>query len=384
MGRKHYDLSSSSRHHKKCGSQCKKKPSVNVYHFGDSFTDPGNLPFESYPGPELISSRDIPLGGQKIQLRVNPKGFQCDGLNWPFFVSNDLGFKLLKGSKINHIPSTKGKYIDFALSGAGQISNTNIIAANPPFNPPPPTGALSFTYEIETFKTLLNSPCTKINIESDDIFIYDDVGTNDQLQIMFAILTVPIPVVNQLAFIAAQITIYVNAVIANLTKLYDLGMRRLFLDFGDLAVVDYPILTKVSLIYPLLFGGTPNDAANFIQTNVVDAMVNSLNTKLDTFALDHPDLELNRLFRSNLLNNVRDNFGTNAVIYPFTQENPPSYTEPFNTQAGTGAWPIDVTLPIRNATNLERIDDSHFTQHTNRLYADLIIQWLNPVKKYCV
>ena len=61
---------------KKCSNHEQNKPAVNIYHFGDSLTAPGNQLFEPSPGPEtaMNSQSVVPPGLPVFQTRYNSEG----------------------------------------------------------------------------------------------------------------------------------------------------------------------------------------------------------------------------------------------------------------------------------------------------------------------
>jgi len=97
----------------------------NVYHFGDSYSDPGNMPYMSFDY-QMNQSSDIKLPNNQIMQTRFTNGINCDGQNFPFFVAREMNFKMIKAKDIDQLPSNKGYYINFAMSGAGQIYNTGI------------------------------------------------------------------------------------------------------------------------------------------------------------------------------------------------------------------------------------------------------------------
>jgi len=86
-------------------------PQVNVYMFGDSTSDPGNMPFEPSPGNQVPVSRDVrvpifpfsPTAVGSLHLRYTPNGIPSDGENFPYFVAADFGFEFLLGSQVTSL-----------------------------------------------------------------------------------------------------------------------------------------------------------------------------------------------------------------------------------------------------------------------------------------
>jgi len=361
---------------KKHCSKSKSKVAVNVYHFGDSYTDPGNFPYEPNPAPSIVKQLDLNIGVATIQVRWNNDAINTDVKNWPYFVAPELGMEMLKGSQIKHIPHEKGKYINFALSGAGQNVNSNVIYSNPPVVSPSPD-FLAFPWEIQTFCELLEKSC--ISIESDDVFIYHGIGDNDVLQVVFNILFGQIPVNDQPGYIQSQKDAYITALINNLTTLYNKGMRRVFAIMSTDDLVNLPLYRKCALFYSTIFGGTPDDAMLYLQTQVNDVFQSAAFDALQIFANSHVDLEFNLLGSKATMDYLRNNSNINAISEPFVEFDP-MFTGTYNTQAGVGAWPANVNGPIRNVTNLLYVDDIHYSQHTNRLIANIVKDWLAPMK----
>ncbi len=360
----------------KCKKHSKSHVAVNVYHFGDSYTDPGNFPYEPSPAPSIVKQLDLELGVTTIQVRWNKEAINSDGKNWPYFVSQELGMEMLKGSEIKCIPHEKGKYINFALSGAGQNVNSNVIYSNPPVTAPT-SDFLAFPWEIQNFCNLLDKSCTKVS--SEDVFMYNSVGGNDLLQVVFNIMFGAIPVDAQAAYIQSQKDAYVTALIKNLTTLYGKGMRKVFVAMNNDKLINVPLFVKSALFYSVVFGGTPDDALTYLQSQIADVFESAAVTALQAFVDAHPDLEFNLLGSLATLNYLRANADINAITKPFVEFDP-MYTGEYNTQAGSGAWPGNVYGPIRNVVNLMYTDDIHFTQHTNKLIGNIIKDWLAPMK----
>lgn len=74
---------------------------INVYHFGSSTTDPGNLVYEPQPGPQVPSNTDIPLGPTAtFSLRYRENSAPGALHAYPEFVANELGMHFVKGSQL--------------------------------------------------------------------------------------------------------------------------------------------------------------------------------------------------------------------------------------------------------------------------------------------
>jgi len=348
------------KHRKRTCSKQKYCPAVNIYHFGDSQTDPGNFAYEPCPGPEKTVSVDTPIPPYTtIQFRVNPEKRNSDGKNWPFFVADNLKLELLKGSAIDRIPKKKGKYVNFAFTGASQNLNNNLLPPNPCPLPTPDFG--SFQYQIQKFQNLLNT--SHKSVKENDIFVYHDVGGNDALILLLTLLQTPPE--DWPATIAAYATTYVTSTLNNLTTLYGLGMRRLFLVLASVDLI-YPATLKFALVV-----GQGDEAAGLaILAPVFAALQTALNTALDAFLPSLVGLETVRLETKPFYDALVDNAATNGTSLPairFDQNN-------YNTQAGLGfpgnsAWPLNAPLPVRNVHNLVFIDDLHYTQHSNYIIA---------------
>ena len=155
----------------------------NIYHFGDSYSDPGNIPLIlslNNRSPLINKSFDIPLADTDVTLnfRVNSNLINCDGNTFPLFLSENLNMEFVKGyndENTTSMDNTKGKYINFAISGAGQKRNTGTKST-----------IGSFQYEIDKFSELVENDIIKVS--DDDIFIYHDVGGNDLIQIIFSLV----------------------------------------------------------------------------------------------------------------------------------------------------------------------------------------------------
>lgn len=356
---------------------CKKKvvkqvPDVNIFAFGDSFTDPGNWPYEIPPGPQVPISFDAPIpNGQVLQVRFNGEGANSDGLLYPSFVSQDLGLEMLKGSKVKKVRG-KGKFVNFALSGASQTQVAAVVIGG--LVPPVPYYG-SYQWQIDTFTQLMaNSPCASVT--KDDIFLYHAVGDND-----FRILTFLLPFqVDVPAFVQAQVDLYVNSTVANLTSLYNKGMRRCFLVIYD----EDPNTSPYYIKSAIASGDRAGTLAFFTDILLGNPFGNpglqpALNAYLDANAAAlWPGMELVRLNMSSYLNHLINNAPLNGIVLPYGETFPGS--DLFNTQAGVGAWPASEPYPTGNVANLYAIDDVHLTQHSNKLVADVVTQWFAPLK----
>jgi hypothetical protein len=256
-------------------------------HFGDSFTDPGNRPFEPSPAPETVANAEDPIGssGLVFQFRnLIPEALSSNGQNWAYFVAKDLGLDYQKGSEINHISSKKGKYINFAFHGASQDTNTSIALSYPGA----PPNFLSFIMEIENFKNLLDAPDTTISISPDDVFMYDNLGGNDCGLTEFLLLFGAIAP----SAIPSRAATYATYTIQNLTNLYNCGMRKVFISKFDTPYSLYHAATiKGAVQYGLNNSITSQEALDLFESIIV-TFQDTLQPELDTFRAAHPDLDM--------------------------------------------------------------------------------------------
>lgn len=340
-----------------------KHPSNNIYLFGDSISDPGNLPFEQAPGPLLATSLDVPVGPVTFQFRVNADGRFTDGQTWAYFVAEDLGYEYILGSAINKLNPGHKDFVNFALAGASQTQNNVVFQTSLPV--PVPHFA-SFKWQIERFVEMISRPGARY-ITRDDIFILAGLGGNDLLITLETAIT--LPQANWPALVASQVGLYVTSAVANITSLYNAGMRRLFLTVTD--IMDVTILAaKYEVLAPGITAGfiVPTQAAfQASLLSFLDANKASL----------WPLLELNTSSLSSFFTSLLADASTNGIVLP------PVGTFPnFNSIAGNGLWPVASPGPsstLRSATNLLSSDDVHPTQHTHRLFADMYLDLLRPV-----
>ena len=253
-------------------------------------------------------------------------------------------------------PKDKGKYIDFAISGAGQRYNTSVN--------PKTTDTGSFKHQIRHFTDLQSNRQT-----NNDLFIYHDIGGNDLLQIVYAISFGNFTNNELTKYIDKEINEYIKATIENLKTLYNYGMRNLIIIIGNDLVKDVPMYIKFAkkLTYP-------NDPLNFIQIHILDKMVSLLVQELDKFNINNKELKSDILFTKDYMDIIRTEYN-NTIIDPITNT--------YNTLAGFGYphkpnWPITEQKPTNSPQNIIYIDDIHYTEHTNQLIATLL---LNYIKK---
>lgn len=332
-------------------------PSSNVYLFGDSISDPGNLPLEQMPAPLLVGSADVPAGPVTFQLRINGDSRNTDGQTWAYFVANDLDYNYVLGSGLTKLTPKHGEFINFAITGASQTQN-NVLLMNNVSGPVP--HFLSFKWQIEHFTEMVSVPGAR-TVKKDDVFIMAGLGGNEMLIIINSLPL--IPPANWTAFVTSQVSLYVTSVVTNITYLYNAGMRRLFLTVTD--NFDTTIYAaKLELINPGFTAGfiTPTTAA--LQSTLL-AFLDANKASL------WPLLELNVSKTSDFFGEILSDATTNGITLP------PIGTFPnFNSIAGNGLWPASLPNPdpsLRSATNVLFADDVHPTQHTHRLFADLYL-----------
>lgn len=314
----------------------------NIYHFGDSYSDPGNV---LYDDKALRNgSFDIPLADTDVmlQFRANSNSVNCDGELFPSFIAKDLGLTMLKGSSITVLPNDKPVYVNFAISGAGQRYNTSIN--------PKTTHIGSFEHQIDRFINLTINRQIK-----DDLFIYHDVGGNDLLQIIYAIAFSKFTENELSEYIHNEVKKYVKATIKNLNALYNVGMRNLIIIINNELVKDIPMYIKFAKKLTYI-----DNPLNFIQVIILDKMVSLLTSAIDEFNFGHPDLKCKRLYTKDYMDIIRANKDT------------------YNTLAGIGLWPVTdpVPIPTKLPDDIIYIDDIHYTESINRLIAELLLPYI--------
>jgi hypothetical protein len=310
-----------------------------IYHFGDSYSDPGNVPYDDKALRN--GSFDIPLDGTDVtlQFRANDKSVNCDGELFPSFIAKSLGLEQLRASSLTALPNDKPAYINFAISGAGQRYNTSIN--------PKTTNVGSFEHQIDRFINFTVNRQIK-----DDQFIYHDVGGNDLLQIIYAIAFNKFTDDELSRYIENEINEYVNATIQNLNALYDKGMRNLIIIVNNDAIQNIPMYIKFAKKLAYI-----DNPIGFIQTKILDKMVFTLTLALDEFGSNRPDLNFQRLFTKDYMDVIR------------TKNN----IDTQNTLAGIGAWPMANPNPTKLIDKIMYIDDIHYTESINRLIAELLL-----------
>jgi hypothetical protein len=348
--------------------------SINVYHFGDSICDPGNTEFmpEPYatsgdPGYDAAFGLDFVI---RSRNRIS-----SDGQGWPYFVAKDMGLKYHKGFGLDNM-SDKGNYVNFAIVGASQTQNLSTV-----FIPGYPSEIGSFIYQIDKLESLFNNTESTVNsISPDDIVMFDHGPGNDYAIPNLTEWVLPIPPgAGRDAYIAGQVALFATAAITNLTRLYDLGMRRVIINHNDVSFDQYNGATYMSAnAYSAVIGGaeTPLEVFTFQGQMRID-MLAAFKAALPAFLAARPDLDLIEMGYKDLIDNIVDNAGTNGLVLPFLSATP-FVLSTHNTQGRNGGWPLPLLAPIKER-NVFHIDDAHITQHTHRLMADLIKQWLNPL-----
>lgn len=163
---------------------------VNIYMFGDSTSDPGNMVYEPSPGNQIPISRDVtvpifpfsPSSLGTLYLRFNVNGIPSDDQNFPFYVAKDLGCQYVLGSKISTLAAAPGHFVNFSLSGATQDSNAFVMFGL--ISPPTQANYGSYLWQVQTFTNLV-AHSKALNphfaIHADDVFFYYSTGANEVL-----------------------------------------------------------------------------------------------------------------------------------------------------------------------------------------------------------
>jgi hypothetical protein len=324
-------------------------PQVNVYMFGDSTSDPGNMPFEPSPGNQVPVSRDVlvpifpfsPTAVGFLHLRYSPNGIPSDGENFPYFVAADFGFEFLLGSQVTSLDAEPGKFVNFSLSGATQ--NSNVFTLFGLISPATPDYG-SYGWQIQTFSKLVaNSQQNnrQFKIKPKDVFIYYSTGANEALPQYYGL--------------GPTDSAYVDAFKSNIDALYASGMRKLIL------VLQTSPNAANAPVLQLAAGGDPAQLEAMDaqltqrQSGVLELLASSRWKKLEVQV--HGSAEtLGLLFSSP---------GAAVGTYPN-----------LNTEADRGFWPITSPIPDPAGRRLPFIDEYHHTQFTDRRLALIVDLWL--------
>ncbi len=365
-------------------------PAVNIYHFGDGCTDSGNFPYEPAPGPLIPQNTDIPLPtNETVQVRFNCEKAHTNGSNtFAEFISDAFKMNFYKGSNLKKIGAKKGNYVNFSLTGAAQDFNAiAIFQLTGPLTPLPSPDFASFTWQIKTFTNLLDLSSRPL-ITSDDIFILSFLGNVDISIMEFSVVTGIVSAANVSAYITGRINDFVNSAMANLTTLYDRGMRRAFLLMFDVPLEAVDTLHVKLANMGVFTGAFGSPAAHYVFfQGVLVAMLNSLNNAINAnLATIWSDLEVARISYNDLNNDAV----TNAPLNGITGIPAQAPNGDYNTIPGTGyvfpdptsgAWPVASEAPIKNLHQLFRDDDISCSEHTYRIISKYIIDWIAPVKQ---
>lgn len=344
----------------------------NIYLFGDSLSDPGNFPYEPTEDNTKSYNLDLQLGTETIQLRFNGKGRNSDGKTWPYFLAHELGYRYLKGSKIDRISRDADEpiFVNFALAGASQTTNVSVLLfgehADIPYYG-------SIKKQIETFSSLIdqNNDETITRITADDLFFLV-IAPNELVIISLLIASGQIKS-NIAEFIRLSVTEYVRNVKASIENLYQLGMRRLHLShYYDPAYI--PLLQKCERL-----------GSGFERIGIM-AISKALRIALDTFLGVSanrlwPDLEITVTHISDIYNSIIDHAQEHRLVKPIFGLYPD-----FNTIAGTGKWPTQFQFPIQDDKynsdddNMDLhywfCDDMHPSEYAHRLIASCYKEYI--------
>jgi len=323
-------------------------PQTNVFMFGDSTSDPGNELYEPFPLTQIAQSIDVPVPifpfsptTGTLQVRYNPDGVPCDGINFPQMVAKKLKLNYLRGSQVTRLNKPVGNFVNFSISGATQDSNSFVIFGLIPAPPVTSPQYGSYGWEVQNFSDLIaNSP--EVSISPDDIFFYYSTGANEVLLRYY--------------FGAPTDQTYVDAFKENIAKLYSMGMRRLILGLQTAPnAANSPVLQ-------LAAGGASSQLA------LQDASLNAMQAGvlgLD-FAALWPGLQVSIHRSGDYLADVFEQGKLQVGSYPN-----------LNTEAGRGFWPVSSALPTNKGKHLPFIDDLHFTEYANEFLAKDVLEWFD-------
>jgi hypothetical protein len=354
-------------------NQDKEVSDINVFHFGNSVSDPGNTLYEQQPGPQVATNTDIQLAPPaEFNLRYYANGAPGAEHSYAFYAAKELGMNYLKGSQIQTLGCLKNNYINFALSGASQTGN--IVVALNSYTPPPPTANfLSYQWEVNTFETLLNNN-PSVTVTDKDIFIYECFGENELFTFL---LTNP-------SDITTYTTQEVQACINNFTALYNRGMRRLFFTVFDFDGSAQPLGTDLS-IFPGFVQLSGNNAPNaalssfdavldFMLHNPTYGMLPVLQNAID--ANTWPGLEIVVVSMASYYGDLKARQPLNGISAPVTGTYSPY---DFNTTVGQGKWPANVSSPLSPSYQYFFTDSIHMTEHTQKLASEYLKSWIAPL-----
>lgn len=210
----------------------------NIYAFGDSYNDPGNLYILS---PESVENQTDPVfpvpdpSGNIVPVvskqRFGPNNTNCNGLLAHDFLARQFGLKHFLGFAQQSVPRRNRIFVDYSISGAQQGGSDYLLA-----NQPPP----SVEFQIRTFSQHLAASGKPIR--NDDVFILRTVGGNE-----FPVMTAAI--VLQGADPAQLLATFAGQLVTNMNLMYQAGARNVLLEVFDIASV-LPIYGKVTAVNP--------------------------------------------------------------------------------------------------------------------------------------
>ena len=194
---------------------------TNVYAFGDSSNDPGNLfildPEAATGEHDATFNVPDPLG--VIVPVISKQRFgqyhtNCNYLLANEYLANSLRMKYLKGYASNTLPSSQNIFIDFSISGAQQGSSGYLL------DPSIPSEVPSVESQIDRFVTLFNQRGRDFHHR--DVILIRAVGGNEFPWMAQAAVDGADP--------AVMIQNYINRVVTNISKLYAVGARNFVLE----------------------------------------------------------------------------------------------------------------------------------------------------------
>lgn len=210
----------------------------NVYAFGDSYNDPGNLNIIS---PETIDNATDPIfpvpapDGTIVPVvskqRFGPNRTNSNGLLAHDFLARQFGLRHYKGFAQTSVPNRNFVFVDYSISGAQQGGSDYLLASQPP---------PSVEFQINTFAQQLQSSGKKIRTR--DVFIMRTVGGNEFPNMVAAIVLQGADPAQLLATFAGQL-------VQNVNLLYQAGARNLMLEVFDDAT-PLPIRNKIVAVNP--------------------------------------------------------------------------------------------------------------------------------------
>jgi GDSL-like Lipase/Acylhydrolase len=341
----------------------------NMYILGPSSTESGNFAVyypnvvtQFVPVNSKINKRLIIVNG--LNDALNQNGTFSDGKTVPEYISEKLGYKLYNSNEIQQLPAEDCTVVNYAVAGATALGNNE----NVPNNGTPrswATVAGPHGLNAQLAQLLSHIAASGKVITDQDVVYLDNLGGND----MGAILTTG-AVNGGPAAIAASAE-FLGTIITIVQTLYNAGFRHVYMTYFGSDVMDFvPFVQRLDAAAPgtaaafkaladSLFLG----ASGLLELLANQAAATMPQLHLSTTSLGSLGIDV---FANRSVYGVRDNLITD----PDPRGSPPA--APFPTQ-------LDI-LAInsnRDDKNVLFVDDFHFTQVGQKIYADFICRFIS-------